>query len=74
LPNKFNFELLKIRIITFQKGDITKMAKEVKTKILYVRLPTELAEKMEDYCAQKKIAIQDFLTAAVLEKLEIWKE
>ena len=48
---------------------------KTETKMLNTRLPKDLIERVKVFCAEKEITIQDFVTDAVIEKLElVYKE
>ena len=45
------------------------------TQLLTIRLRKELIKRVEALCDEKEIAVQDFVTDAILEKLElVYKE
>jgi NRPS condensation-like uncharacterized protein len=45
------------------------------THMLNIRLRKELIKRVEALCAEKEITVQDFVTDAILEKLElVYKE
>lgn len=41
------------------------------TKTLNIRLRKELMKRVEGFCAEKEITVQDFVTDAIIEKLEL---
>ena len=41
------------------------------TKLLNIMLPEELLERVESYCNEKDMAVKDFVTDAIIEKLEL---
>ena len=45
--------------------------KKIETKILKIMLPEELFKRVEALCAEKEMTIQDFVTDAIIEKLEL---
>jgi hypothetical protein len=44
---------------------------KIETKILKIVLPKELIKRVETLCAEKEMTIQDFVTDATIEKLEL---
>ena len=45
------------------------------THMLNIRLRKELIKRVKVFCAEKEITVQDFVTDAILEKLElVYKE
>ena len=45
------------------------------THMLNIRLQKELIKRVKVFCAEKEITVQDFVTDAVIEKLElVYKE
>ena len=45
------------------------------THMLNIRLQKELIKRVEALCAEKEITVQDFVTDAIIEKLElVYKE
>ena len=45
------------------------------TQLLNIRLRKELLKRVESLCDEKEITVQDFVTDAILEKLElVYKE
>ena len=45
------------------------------TQLLNIRLRKELLKRVEALCDEKEITVQDFVTDAILEKLElVYKE
>ena len=44
---------------------------KIETKILNLMLPKELIKRVKALCAEKEMTIQDFVTDAVIEKLEL---
>jgi hypothetical protein len=34
-------------------------------------IPEELLERLQTFCAEKEITVQDFMTDAIIEKLEL---
>jgi len=44
---------------------------KIETKILKIVLPKELFQRIEALCAEKEMAIRDFVTDAIIEKLEL---
>ena len=48
---------------------------KTETKLLNITLPEELKERVKTLCADKDMTIQDFVTDAIIEKLElVYKE
>jgi len=46
-----------------------------KTKPINVMLPEELLERVNAFCAEREMNIQDFVTDAIIEKLNlVYKE
>ena len=43
----------------------------IETKTLKTMLPKELFKRVEALCAEKEMTIQDFVTDAIIEKLEL---
>ena len=41
------------------------------THMLNIRLQKELIKRVETLCAEKEITVQDFVTDAIIEKLEL---
>jgi hypothetical protein len=48
-----------------------RIPEKIETKILNLMLPKELIKRVEALCAEKEMTIQDFVTDAVIEKLEL---
>jgi hypothetical protein len=46
-------------------------AEHSETHILNISLQKELIKRVEALCAEKEITLQDFVTDAILEKLEL---
>jgi len=44
---------------------------KTETEMLSNRLPKDLIERVKIFCAEKEITIQDFVTDAIIEKLEL---
>ncbi len=44
---------------------------KIETKILEIMLPKELIRRVDALCAEKEMTIQDFVTDAIIEKLEL---
>jgi NRPS condensation-like uncharacterized protein len=45
------------------------------TKPINVMLPEELMERVQSYCDERDMAVNDFVTDAIIEKLElVYKE
>ena len=44
---------------------------KIENRILKIMLPKELFKRVEALCAEKEMAIQDFATDAIVEKLEL---
>ncbi len=44
---------------------------KTETKQLNITLPEELMERVQIFCAERDMTIQDFVTDAIIEKLEI---
>ena len=44
---------------------------KTETEMLRNRLPKDLIERVKIFCAEKEITIQDFVTDAITEKLEL---
>jgi len=44
---------------------------KIETKILKIMLPKELFKRIEALCAEKETAIRNFVTDAIIEKLEL---
>ena len=47
------------------KSEITK------TKPINIMLPEELLERINDFCADQDMTIQEFVTDAIIEKLQL---
>jgi NRPS condensation-like uncharacterized protein len=48
---------------------------ETKAKLLKIMLPEELLERVQSYCNEKNVTIQEFATDAIIEKLNlVYKE
>jgi hypothetical protein len=48
---------------------------ETETKLLNVKLPEELMERIHTFCTERDMTIQEFVTDAIIEKLElVYKE
>ena len=47
---------------------------EEKTESLTVRLPEDLVRRIEVFCANNDLHIEQFVADALLEKLSLWKE
>jgi len=46
-----------------------------KTKPINIMLPEELMERIQTYCDERDMAVNDFVTDAIIEKLElVYKE
>ena len=44
---------------------------KIETKILKITLPKELFKRVEALCAEKEMPTHDFVTDAIIEKLEL---
>jgi hypothetical protein len=44
---------------------------KTETKLLNIVLPVELLERIQSYCNEKDMTIQEFVTDAIIEKLEL---
>ena len=44
---------------------------ETETKQLNITLPEELMERVKTLCAERDMTIQDFVTDAIIDKLEL---
>ncbi len=51
--------------------DKKQIPEKIETKILKIMLPKELIKRVEALCAEKEMTIQDFVTDAIIEKLEL---
>jgi hypothetical protein len=51
-----------------------KESSKIKTEILTVRLPEDLMRKIEVFCTNNDMLIEQFAVDALLEKLSRWKE
>ena len=48
---------------------------KTETKLLSIMLPEELMERIQTYCDERDMAVNDFVTDAIIEKLElVYKE
>ena len=48
---------------------------KTETKLLNIILPEELMERVQSYCDERDMAVNDFVTDAIIEKLElVYKE
>jgi hypothetical protein len=48
---------------------------KTETKLLDIMLPEELMERVQTLCAERDMPIQEFVTDAIIEKLElVYKE
>ena len=48
---------------------------KTETKLLNITLPEELMARVKTFCDERDMAIQDFVTDAIIEKLElVYKE
>ena len=48
---------------------------KTETKLINIMLPEELMERIQTLCAERDMTIQEFVTDAIIEKLElIYKE
>jgi hypothetical protein len=48
---------------------------ETETEMLSTSLPKDLLKRVQTFCADKDMTIQDFVTDAIIEKLElVYKE
>ena len=52
----------------------TESSKSIDKEILSVRLPTALMRKIEIFCENNGLRIEQFAVDAFLEKLNRWKE
>jgi hypothetical protein len=41
------------------------------TKLLYIMVPEELIERVQSYCNERDMAVKNFVTDAIIEKLEL---
>ena len=48
-----------------------KPSKKIKTKTINIVLPVELIDRVNIICADREISIQEFLSDAIIEKLEL---
>ena len=44
---------------------------KTETKLLNIILPEELMERVQSYCDERDMAVNDFVTDAIIEKLEL---
>ena len=44
---------------------------KTETKLLNIVLPEELLERVQSYCNERDMAVKDFVTDAIIEKLEL---
>ena len=44
---------------------------KTETKLLNIMLPEELMERVQALCAQRDMTIQEFVTDAIIEKLDL---
>jgi len=44
---------------------------KTETKLLNIILPEELMERVQSYCDERDMAVNDFVNDAILEKLEL---
>jgi len=44
---------------------------KTETKLLSIMLPEELMERVQALCAQRDMTIQEFVTDAIIEKLDL---
>jgi len=42
-----------------------------KTNLLNIMLPEELLKRLQTFCAERDIKIQEFVTDAIIEKIEL---
>jgi NRPS condensation-like uncharacterized protein len=48
---------------------------KTETKLLKIMLPEELLERVQSYCNEKDMTVKDFVTDAIIEKLNlVYKE
>ena len=48
---------------------------KTETKLLNIILPEELMERVQSYCDERDMAVNDFVTDAIIEKLNlVYKE
>ena len=48
---------------------------KTETKLLSIMLPEELMERIQTYCDERDMAVNDFVTDAIIEKLNlVYKE
>ena len=54
---------------------MTSPGKEMETKIIKIKLPQALFERISNHCVKKSILVDDFILDAIAEKLElVYKE
>ncbi len=47
------------------------LAEKTETKLLNIMLPEELMERAESYCNERDMTVKEFVTDAIIEKLEL---
>ena len=47
------------------------LAEETEAKLLKIMLPYELLERVQSYCNEKNMKIQEFVTEAIIDKLRL---
>jgi predicted DNA binding CopG/RHH family protein len=66
--------LTKIEDVVAGKGRNMKkkpIPNETEVKMLTTRVPKVLIERVKTFCAENEMTIQDFVTDAIIEKLEL---
>ena len=46
-------------------------SEKIQTKLLKIMLPEELLERVQSYCNERNMTIQEFVTDAIIEKLNL---
>ncbi len=46
-------------------------AEKTETKLLNIMIPEELLERLQTYCNERDMTIKEFVTDAIIEKLEL---
>ena len=44
---------------------------KTETKMLNIMIPEELLERLQTFCAERDMTIQEFVTDAIIDKLEL---
>lgn len=44
---------------------------KTETKMISTRIPKDLMKRVKDFCDENEMAIKDFITDAIIEKLEL---